>query len=133
MKRIFFFFFLSTVFGEWTAYGQHTKRFKEITKNLIAMDTSYNEYYYSNGALKKTGASIVYQRPEYTYHKDYGRIITYYKSGTIKSEQIFDNFGNILDATFYHPNGTTWWKSETLKIDCDLVDFNDFLLKKDML
>jgi len=131
MKRDLIFITSLVLFISNGMFSQHTQKFKEITKNLIAIDSSENQYYYTDGAIKKTAKSRVYKTPSYSYSKDFGKVLTYYKSGELKSEQELDNYGNELSVVFYNQNGTTWWKSETLEIDSKLEDATNFFMVTD--
>lgn len=102
-------------------YSQHTERYKALVNTIKAKDTSSYTYYYKNDSIKETGKQIAYERPEYTYHKKFGEVKTYYPTGQLKSIETYDGYGNILDAHFYNLDGTTWWKSKTLEIDSELT------------
>jgi len=110
------------------SYSQHTDRFKELTNKIIAEDTTQYKNYYSNDSIKDSGLVISYKTPSYTYSKKIGEHISYYRTGELKSKVLYDAFGNELSAIFFNRDSTTWWKSETLKIDTNLTNYQEYFL-----
>jgi len=113
--------------------GQHTERYKNLTHALKAKKPVTFQNFYSDGALKDEGTSLAYKTPEYTYRKTSGTYRTFYKTGELKSVSELDRLGNVMDATFYNVDGSTWWKAKTLKIDSDLRNYKNYFRENDHL
>ncbi|MBX2829039.1 MAG: hypothetical protein KTR22_12815 [Flavobacteriaceae bacterium] len=111
-----------------TLCSQHTDHFLEQTKAIQPSDTVVVEKFHKNGIIKEEGTALIYERPEYAYSRKFGNYKTYYKDGVLKSETVYDRFGNPMSAIFYNRNGTTWWKSETLEIDLAIEDPLDYFV-----
>jgi len=120
-KLIFFFLLINTI-----TYSQHTDRFKEFTAHIKPIDSTIIDIKFSNGKLKETGIINIYEYGDYQYQIYSGKITKYYRSGVIKSIDELDSFGNLLSSQLYDYEGTPYCYMNTLKIDTEAKNLDEF-------
>lgn len=125
--------FIASMLTVSSIQGQHTERFLALTKPIKAKKSVEFENHFTDGGIKNVGTSLTYKMSRNTYYKTTGTYRTYYKTGELKSESELDRFGNVLHAIYYNTDGSTWWKSNTISIDSDLLNYRDYFRSTDHL
>ena len=115
-------------------YSQHTDRFKQFTASIKPIDSINIDLKYRDGNPKEIGLIKVYQHGDYEYEFFSGKRTCYYKSGEIKSIEVFDSFGNLINAQLYDFEGYPYCSKQVLKIDTLAKDLDAFFESdKDLL
>ena len=129
----FKYLFIITFFISLSCYSQHTERFNNLVKDLKSSDTEKVAIKYGNGNQKKTGTLIIYDYGKYTYSFYTGKVLDYYKKGTLVYEYIYDDYGIALNSKWFDSFDNVLRESVTLKIDTKAKNIEEFLTERNHL
>ena len=127
-KLTIIFFLISSII-----YAQHTDRFKQFTTSIKPIDSVIVNEKFKNGKTKETGLILVYQNGDYLYEIYSGKLTKYYKSGIIKSIDVFDSYGNIITSKLFDNQGTPYCELKALKIDTVAKTIDEFFITEEHL
>lgn len=108
-------------------YSQHTERFLNLTNSIKPIDSITINSTYNNGNIKETGLIKVYQQGDYLYEFYSGKITNYYKNGIVKSIEVYDSFGNLIESQLFDFEGILYCDKKTLKIDTKASSISEFI------
>lgn len=119
--RIIFFLLIG-----FTAFSQHSLRYKKFASQLVPIDTIKVELKYKSGKIKERSTKLKYKHKGEFFEFYYGNRTLYRRNGQISRINEFDPFG-ITTKSKCFIKGTVWCESETLEIDTNAKNQYEFL------
>jgi hypothetical protein len=126
-------FYIIIFFISFNGYAQHTERFKNLVKDLKPSSTEKVDIKYGNEVQKKTGTLHVYNHGGYTYSFYTGKVLDYYRKGTLVYEYIYDDYGISLSSKWFDSFDNVLRESKTLTIDTKAKNIEEFLNERNHL
>ncbi len=108
-------------------FGQQTSAYKEITNQLIVVDTIQVEKKFKNGTLKEKGTIINYVYGTRSLELYAGELTYYHNNGEIQVKKMLDEYGTTLTAKQYSRKGILLSETEVIKIDTKAKSPKEFL------
>lgn len=112
-KIILVLIFFVTFYG----YSQHTKRFLELTKDLVPFKQTVTLLKNKNNTIKTKFKFNTYKFENEKFICEYGNRKVYNYKGEIEEDIEHDNFGNIITQKFYDKNGRVIKEINAKRID----------------
>lgn len=111
-------------------YSQYSDSFKAIIHSIEPIDSSFYEIKYKDGSYKEKGKIYEYKIAEKSYFYFTDKFYRYYKDGQIMNEMIFGKHGDLLFSKVYDENGNLIFESETISLDTNSKNIEDFFFSE---